>query len=80
MDIIIKLLIGFAVFFAGVIFNVKIMSSENPSTLMARLSMVAISAGLIVLVVMANSIDIGKLKAKAAPEQPAGEVSAEQWF
>ena len=80
LQIIIKLLIGFAIFFGGVVFNVKIMSSKNPSPLMTKLSLVAISAGLIVLVLMANSIDLGTLKQKAPPEEPAGEVSAQQWF
>ncbi len=80
LQIIIKLVIGFAVFFGGVLFNVKIMSDKNPSPLMARLSLVVISAGLIVLVIMANSIDLGTLEQKAAPDEPAGEVSAQQWF
>ena len=80
LQIIIKLLIGFAIFFAGVVFNVRIMSSRNPSPLMARLSLVVISAGLIVLVIMANSIRLGPLEQKAPPEEPGGEVTAEQWF
>lgn len=80
LQIIIKLLIGFAIFFGGVVFNVRIMSRKNPSPLMARLSMAVISAGLIVLVIMANSIDLGTLEQKAPPDEPAGEVSAQQWF
>ncbi len=77
LDIIIKLLIGFTIFFAGVIFNVKIMSSKNPSPLMAKLSLVFICVGLIVLVTMANNIDFGKIDRKAVPEETSAET---QWF
>ncbi len=60
MEIFIKLLIGFAIFFTGVVLNVSIMrkTAGKPEGFMPYFSFVIICAGLVILIAMAGSIDV----------------------
>jgi hypothetical protein len=60
MDIFIKLLIGFAIFFTGVMLNVSIMrkTQGKPEGFLPYFSFVIICAGLVTLIAMASSITI----------------------
>jgi len=60
MEIFIKLLIGFAIFFTGVTLNVSIMRKAEGKAkgFMPALSFIVICAGLVVLVWVASSIKI----------------------
>jgi hypothetical protein len=58
MEIFIRLLIGFAVFFIGVVFNVSIMRKVEGKAkgFLPIFSFLIICAGLVILVLMASSI------------------------
>lgn len=60
MEIFIKLFIGFAIFFTGVVFNVSIMRKKEGQSkgFLPLASFLIICAGLIILVAMASSIKI----------------------
>jgi hypothetical protein len=60
MEIFIKLLIGFAVFFIGVVLNVSIMRKVEGKAkgFLPIASFLIICAGLVILVLMAGSIKI----------------------
>ena len=76
MDIFLKLLIGFAVFFVGVILNVWIMhkfEGRKAEGFLPMLSFILICAGLVILVVMANVIPVNIEETGAgAPPAAAG--------
>jgi vacuolar-type H+-ATPase subunit I/STV1 len=60
MEIFIKLFIGFAIFFTGVVFNVSVMSKTDGRAkgFLPLASFLIICAGLVVLVAMASSISV----------------------
>lgn len=60
MQIFIKLLIGFAVFFTGVVLNVSIMRKTQGKAegFLPMFSFLIICAGLVILVYMASSIQV----------------------
>ncbi|MDD5557107.1 MAG: hypothetical protein PHN82_07645 [bacterium] len=60
MEIIVKLFIGFAIFFTGVVLNVRIMrrTGGKAEGFMPMLSFIIICAGLVALVVMASTIQV----------------------
>ncbi|MCX6356952.1 MAG: hypothetical protein NT045_03600 [Candidatus Aureabacteria bacterium] len=60
MAIAVKLLIGFAIFFTGVVLNVSIMrrTEGKAKGIMPMLSFIIICAGLVVLVWMASTIRV----------------------
>lgn len=77
MGIFIKLLIGFIVFFGGVIFNVSIMNKFEGRKIvgiMPMLSFIVIIAGLVILVYMSTTIpvDVTKGKKGSAAMHPIG--------
>jgi len=60
MEIFIKLLIGFTIFFTGVVLNVRIMrkTSGQAKGFLPLASFIIICAGLVILVAMASSIKV----------------------
>lgn len=61
MEIVVKLLIGFVVFFVGVVLNVTIMKKfegRQAEGFLPMLSFILICAGLVMLVVMASSVQV----------------------
>jgi hypothetical protein len=60
MEVFIKLFIGFAIFFTGVVLNVRIMrkTSGQAKGFLPLASFIIICAGLVILVAMASSIKV----------------------